>query len=204
MFLRVKECTGRRVSDVAGYAPHLATAHRRESSRIRCRIRWAATGIAALAYASAAYAQQDSLASLVEIAALKHVQGEVKHQTLLFERRVANPTRVIASRGLLTEPRPASRNAALTAALGVRAASKDEVITCAGDRPRCAIPEGTVLVALSEPDISGDSATVEVTVWQYSRQRPPLHEVAAYRARLSLARTSRGWETVDQKLLVIS
>jgi hypothetical protein len=81
--------------------------------------------------------------------------------------------------------------------LGARLATPADTINC----PKCAAVESGVLLALSDPIVSGDSATVTITAYyvQGPRRRTQYETV-----HFTLARSGSRWAVVKQVQLGVS
>jgi hypothetical protein len=150
-----------------------------------------------LALGLPAAAQVDDHSALV--AALRHVKGQQIGLTVTLERR---PLAVRGGHiaGLSTQD-DALRAAAVADFLRASVGTVDTVRQCDRRTPRdCRLVGTSMLVAFSDPVISGDSAAVYLRIWSYdpSYKRQP---VGTSDARIVLQRVNGRWEFLREDIL---
>jgi hypothetical protein len=118
---------------------------------------------------------------------------------LVLDRRVTDLT------GKFTTNRPRARANAILRAIGARRiGSKDQEITCADDSPKSCRMKAKAkgVVALSEPRIEGEKASVDVHMWWESGDEET--PVATKHLIVDLERVDGAWRVKGNRPLRIS
>jgi hypothetical protein len=96
-------------------------------------------------------------------------------------------------------PRSASRVAAMSAALAASAAMRDSVYQCAGTPRSCTLHGASTLISLSDPAISGDTATIRLS--RLDRTASTRAPVSRKTTELVVVRTGGRWHVVTERRL---
>jgi hypothetical protein len=130
-------------------------------------------------------------ASRIEIVAAEFLRDSVGGKDVVFDSRVL-------SKGRPAAERPPSRVEAIARALNGRAAHEEEVVTCRNSRPDSCSVGATSFFHLSEPVVSGQSATVLVRhLYNVPTARTPTGR-REFELRLEFSRS--GWHVVSSTL----
>ena len=130
-------------------------------------------------------------ASRIEIAAAEFLRDSVGGNDVKFDSR-------LLGKGRPTAERPSSRVEAIARALNGRAAHEEEVLTCRNARPDSCSVGATSFFHLSEPVVSGQSATVLVRhLYNVPTARTPTGR-SEFELTLKLSRS--GWHVVSSEL----
>jgi len=104
--------------------------------------------------------------------------------------------------GVYVGLRARERTRALAERLGGQVVSRDTAVRCDPGPPQCTLGNFDVVVALSEPVISGDTATVHATV--SSVYGPKADRVGTRDVVLTLIRSVSGWRVLAERITRIT
>jgi hypothetical protein len=155
----------------------------------------------ALATVSDARAQTEAETTLVLRTALSHVAA-----TLPQEERVLDPRRRATTRAngpWESGRRGAAQLSTLASALHATVDTIEARRQCTGPNPSdCHLSAASAVIASSDPRISGDTATVVISIWEASPSaRAP---IAERDLTVTLVRRGAAWTVVEERVLRIT
>lgn len=148
--------------------------------------------ISALVAATGLHAQGAPANGSVVAAAARALRSEIPQEGVVFERRALCRSREHCDQSGLLDQRSATDASRIASELRAEVGSKSETLRCASRQPSsCSLSGKNALVALSDPEVDGNGATVLATVWRTSSStRQPVTRVTYL---IHLQRTEGRW-----------
>ena len=161
-----------------------------------------ATALTIAGSIGAASSRAQEVADEVLFAAARDLTGPERGNRIGLDPREVRRDQFPGS-GVYVGPRAAERTRALAERLGARVVTRGSTIRCDSARARCTLGDLDVVVALSEPVISGDTAIVNASIsWMSGLGEK--RGVATRDVVLTLIRSESGWRAVAERLTRIT
>jgi hypothetical protein len=150
----------------------------------------------------AAPSRAQEAADAVLLSAARELTRPERGNRIGLDPREYNGVQVRGS-GVYVGLRDTARTRALAERLGARVVARERTIRCSEEPRRCTLAELNVIVALSEPVITGDTATMYASI-SWMSGLAANRAVATRDVVLTLIRSESGWRVFSERITRIT